>query len=331
MLILAIETSCDETSVALYGDDLIGQIIRSQIKLHQPYGGVVPEIASRDHIHQLLPLIDQLLLQNDRSLSDITHIAYTSGPGLAGALLAGASVAQGLSKAIKCPLIPVHHIEGHVLSPLVGNTNVTYPYLAVLFSGGHSLLVWVASFREYHVLGQSIDDAMGECLDKMAIMMGLPYPGGPEIEKAAKLGDKYRFHLPQPMKTNDHCQMSFSGLKTAVKNIWMTLPQTEQDRNDLAASLQHVCSAVMLNKVEVACAQFPVQQVVLVGGVSANQYLRQSLESFCAKNHISVGYPERSMCTDNAAMIAYTAYLMVQHNIPVLTQKVRPRWSLGDL
>ena len=331
MLILAIETSCDETSVALFGDALIGQVIRSQIKLHRPYGGVVPEIASRDHIKSLLPLIHGLLHEHEYSLSEVTHVAYTAGPGLAGALLSGASVALGVAASLGIPAVPVHHIEGHILSPLIGDHPVAFPYLAVLFSGGHSLLVWVASFREYHVLGESIDDAMGECLDKMAIMMGLPYPGGPEIEKCALNGDATRFDLPQPMRSKEHCNMSFSGLKTAVMNLWQSLEQTQQDVCDMSASLQKVCAQVMLNKVAVASSQHPVKQVVLVGGVSANQYLREELALFCGKHGIDVGYPDVSMRTDNAGMIALTAAMMIKEGHHYQFESIKPRWSLRSL
>ncbi len=338
MLVLGLETSCDETGVALYDSErgLLADALFSQIDLHRVYGGVVPELASRDHVKRMLPLIRQVLAEAGRDAADIQAIAYTAGPGLVGALLVGASCAQALAFAWGVPAVGVHHMEGHLLAPMLEEQPPQFPFVALLVSGGHTQLVRVDGIGRYELLGESIDDAAGEAFDKTAKLMGLPYPGGPEIARLAEQGVAGRFKFPRPMTDRPGLEFSFSGLKTSALNAWQQCQQagdlTEQTRCDIARGFQEAVVDTLAIKCQRALKQTGLNSLVIAGGVSANQALRQSLEQMLAGLKGRVFYARPRFCTDNGAMIAYAGcqrLLAGQHE--GLAISVQARWPMDSL
>ena len=334
MLVLGIETSCDETGVALYdsGAGLLGHTLFSQVAVHAEYGGVVPELASRDHIRRLLPLTRQLLGQVGRSLSDIDGIAYTKGPGLAGALLVGASVAASLGFALGVSAIGLHHLEGHLLSPMLAVPAPRFPFVALLVSGGHTQLMKVVAVGDYELLGETVDDAAGEAFDKTAKLLGLPYPGGPALAELADFGNPKRFRLPRPMIASGDLNFSFSGLKTAALTLASREDTTAQNKADIAAAFQDAIVEVLASKSTDAVWRTGVHQLVVAGGVGANRHLRAVLGQKAASEGFEVFYPPLELCTDNGAMIAYAgAQRLGAGVIESRGFSVRPRWELEEL
>lgn len=339
MLILGIESSCDETGVALYdtGRGLLGHRLHSQIALHAEYGGVVPELASRDHIRRLLPMTRALLSEFDHSVSDLDGIAYTQGPGLAGALLVGASVAAALGYALNIPIVGVHHMEAHLLSPLLASPAPAFPFIALLVSGGHTQLMAVQGPGEYELLGETRDDAAGEAFDKTAKLLGLPYPGGPALAKLAESGDARRFRLPRPMLDRDTLDFSFSGLKTAVLNLIQhqggnsaLIPP--QERADIAAAVQEAIVDVLTVKSKRAVSKTGMSRLVVAGGVGANRRLRERIDAAGKTAGFEVFYPPVELCTDNGAMIAFAGALRIgQGRSGPHAFDVKPRWDLDQL
>jgi len=335
MRVLGIETSCDETGVAVYDDNhgLMADLLYSQVALHAEYGGVVPELASRDHIRKTLPMINEVLALSHSTQADIDAIAYTAGPGLVGALLVGASIAKSLAFAWQIPAIGIHHMEGHLLAPLMSADKPDYPFLALLVSGGHTQLMSCQSLGQYELLGESLDDAAGEAFDKVAKMLGLPYPGGPAIEALARQGKPSRFRFPRPMTDRPGLDFSFSGLKTFTMNTLRQLESpTDQDRADIALAFQTAVTETVKIKCRRAVEQTGLTQMVIAGGVSANQALRQSLEVLTRETRCRVYYPELKLCTDNGAMIAYAGLQHLQKgHSEDLAIHVRPRWPMTEL
>ncbi|MFY7864233.1 tRNA (adenosine(37)-N6)-threonylcarbamoyltransferase complex transferase subunit TsaD [Roseateles sp.] len=341
MLVLGFESSCDETGVALIevpqtgAPRLLAQALHSQISMHQAYGGVVPELASRDHIRRVLPLTREVLAESGRALSDVDVIAYTQGPGLAGALLVGAGVAVAMAAALDKPTLGIHHLEGHLLSPFLSADAPEFPFVALLVSGGHTQLMRVDDVGQYQMLGETIDDAAGEAFDKSAKLLGLPYPGGPHLAKLALAGDPKAFDLPRPMLKSGKPDFSFAGLKTAVLTQVKRLGDApnDQQRADLAASTQAAIVELLVRKSLLALKETGLKRLVVAGGVGANASLREQLNASCAKRGIRVHYPELSLCTDNGAMIAMAAALRLQRGMATLEHDgafaVRPRWTLG--
>lgn len=337
MIVLGLETSCDETGLALYDSEvgLRGQVLYSQIKLHAEYGGVVPELASRDHVRKLIPLINQLLEQSDVKKSEIDAIAYTRGPGLMGALMTGALFGRTLAFALNKPAIGVHHMEGHMLAPLLSAQPPKFPFVALLVSGGHTQLMAAHSIGEYEILGESIDDAAGEAFDKVAKMLKLPYPGGPNISKLAEQGNKDAFAFPRPM-LHQGLEFSFSGLKTAVsvqlKKLETELEQGENRDADIAASFQEALVDTLVKKSVKALKQTGLKTLVIAGGVSANKRLRERLEADLAKIKATVYYAEPALCTDNGAMIAFAGYQRLKAGQKDgLSVTTTPRWPMTEL
>jgi N6-L-threonylcarbamoyladenine synthase len=332
MRILGIETSCDETAAAIYCSErgLIANTLYSQIDLHQAYGGVVPELASRDHVRKLLPLVQQALQQAQLSKQEIDAIAYTSGPGLVGALLVGATMAKSLAFAWQIPSIKVHHMEAHLLAPMLEPNPPVFPFVALLVSGGHTLLVRVDALGKYQLLGQSLDDAVGEAFDKVAKLLGLPYPGGPAIATLALQGEASRFKLPRPMTDRPGLDFSFSGLKTAVLHAFNASAKTAQDKADLAASFQQAAIETLVIKCQRALQAHQMQRLVVAGGVGANQLLRQRLQHELNNMQGEVFFPRAEFCTDNAAMVAYTGWKKFSSKTidQDLTIEVQARWPL---
>ena len=335
MRVLGIETSCDETGVAVYDDQqgLMADLLYSQTHLHAEYGGVVPELASRDHIRKTLPMIDEALAQSHSSRADIDAIAYTAGPGLVGALLVGASIAKSLAFAWQIPAIGVHHMEGHLLAPMLGKERPHYPFLALLVSGGHTQLMHCQGLGQYELLGESLDDAAGEAFDKVAKMLGLTYPGGPAIEALARLGQADRFRFPRPMTDRPGLDFSFSGLKTFTMNTLKNIAApSDQDKADIALAFQTAVSDTIRIKCRRAAEQTGLNQMVIAGGVSANQALRQTLQLMTRETGCQVFYPALKLCTDNGAMIAYAG---LQHLLKGYGESleivVRPRWPMTEL
>ncbi|QNK68203.1 tRNA (adenosine(37)-N6)-threonylcarbamoyltransferase complex transferase subunit TsaD [Variovorax sp. PAMC26660] len=342
MLLLGIESSCDETGVALvesFGDALPllrSHALHSQIAMHQAYGGVVPELASRDHIRRVLPLTEAVMAEAGRSLSEIDVVAYTRGPGLAGALLVGAGVACALGVALGKPVLGVHHLEGHLLSPFLSADPPEFPFVALLVSGGHTQLMRVDGVGRYELLGETIDDAAGEAFDKSAKLMGLPYPGGPWLAKLAEGGSPTAFKLPRPLLHSGDLDFSFAGLKTAVLTQAKKLgDQLEANKADLAASTQAAIVEVLLKKSLAALDQTGLKRLVVAGGVGANKNLREQLNAACAKRHVRVHYPELHLCTDNGAMIAMAAAMRLQSGLSQASERyafdVKPRWPMASL
>jgi N6-L-threonylcarbamoyladenine synthase len=340
MRILGIETSCDETGVALYATDagLLAQALHSQVAMHEHYGGVVPELASRDHIRRVLPLTQQVLDEAGLDLDAIDAIAYTEGPGLAGALLVGGAVAHALGYALRRPTIGIHHLEGHLLSPLLSADRPEFPFVALLVSGGHTQLLRVDGIGRYLLLGESVDDAAGEAFDKSAKLLGLGYPGGPAIARLAELGRPGRFDLPRPKLHSGDLDFSFSGLKTAVATrVARGLPD-DQARADLACEVQAAIVDVLVAKSCAAVRASGLDTLVVAGGVSANRRLRERLAVEQATRGLRVHFPEPALCTDNGAMIAFAGALRLQamaaagEPLPSAGPfDVRPRWPLQTL
>ena len=329
MITLGIETSCDETAIALYDSDkgLVGESVFSQIELHSEYGGVIPELASRDHCQRIIQIYNQALGAIDPS--EIDYIAYTAGPGLLGTLLIGENFAQGLAIALNKPLIPVNHLEAHLMAPFLSTGDISFPFLTLLVSGGHSLIIDVEAFNKYKILGQSRDDAVGEAFDKVAKLIGLGYPGGPEIEKISKNGDSKKFDFPQPMLHSPNYDFSFSGLKTAVLYTVQGIQEMDnQIQADIAASFQHVVTEVLIKKVTKALEDTGRKSIVMTGGVAANKLLRDKITVLRDKLNINVLYPPLAHCTDNAAMVAYLGSLKYDQAEYNLFSQARPRWSL---
>ena len=334
MLILGIETSCDETGVALYDTELglLADALHSQVELHAVYGGVVPELASRDHVRRLLPLTRTVLEKAKRSLADIDLIAFTQGPGLGGALLVGASVATGLGLALDKPVVGIHHLEGHLLSPLLADPRPKFPFVALLVSGGHTQLMKVEAVGRYTLLGETQDDAAGEAFDKTATLLGLPYPGGPALAKLAERGDAARFAFPRPMIASGDLDFSFSGLKTSVLTRVRALGAADDNtRADLAASFQAAIVEVLVSKCMQALDRENLQRLVVAGGVGANTRLRERLEAQAKVRGAHVFFPPMRLCTDNGAMIAFAAAM--KHATPPPGAggfPVHPRWDLAE-
>lgn len=338
MLVLGLETSCDETGVALYDSErgLLADALFSQIDLHRVYGGVVPELASRDHVRRMLPLIRQVLTEANCHAHDLNAIAYTAGPGLVGALLVGASCAQALALAWGIPAVGVHHMEGHLLAPMLEENPPAFPFVALLVSGGHTQLVRVDGIGRYEVLGESLDDAAGEAFDKTAKLLGLPYPGGPEIARLAELGSAGRFVFPRPMTDRPGLEFSFSGLKTFALNTWKQCQASGEDldqaRADIARAFQQAVVETLAIKCKRALKQTGLNNLVIAGGVSANRALRSALEEMTSSLRGQVFYARPRFCTDNGAMIAYAGcqrLLAGQHEGPAIS--VQPRWPMETL
>ena len=332
MIVLGLETSCDETGLALYDSEvgLRGQVLYSQIKLHAEYGGVVPELASRDHVRKLIPLMNQLLEESDVKKSEIDAIAYTRGPGLMGALMTGALFGRSLAFSLNKPAIGVHHMEGHMLAPLLSETPPEFPFVALLVSGGHTQLMAAHGIGEYEILGESIDDAAGEAFDKVAKMLKLPYPGGPNISKLAEQGDKEAFAFPRPM-LHQGLDFSFSGLKTAVSVQLKKLGEEQRDA-DIAASFQEALVDTLVKKSVKALKQTGLKRLVIAGGVSANKRLRERLEADLVKIKATVYYAEPALCTDNGAMIAFAGYQRLKSGQSEgLSVTTTPRWPMTEL
>ena len=342
MIVLGIESSCDETGVALVETAgtqvpvLRAHALHSQIDMHQAYGGVVPELASRDHIRRVLPLARQALAEAALQLDDIDVIAFTRGPGLAGALLVGAGVACALAAALERPAAGIHHLEGHLLSPFLSSDPPAFPFVALLVSGGHTQLMRVDDVGFYELLGETIDDAAGEAFDKSAKLLGLGYPGGPALARLADFGDPQAYALPRPLLHSANLDFSFAGLKTAVRTHVMKLGSNvcEQDRANLAAATQAAIVDVLVRKSVSALSESGLDRLVVAGGVGANARLREELGRAAAKQGFAVHYPELALCTDNGAMIALAAAMRLQRGrlAPVLDHSfsVLPRWSLAD-
>lgn len=336
MIVLGIETSCDETSIAIVRKDrsILSNSILSQINVHQSFGGVVPEIAAREHLKSLSYVFTQAFEEAAISWSSIDAIGATCGPGLIGGVLVGATAAKAMALAQEKPFVPVNHLEAHALTARLSH-GVSYPYLLLLVSGGHTLLVHVKGFRKYEVLGENLDDALGETFDKTAKLLGLQYPGGPEIEKLALEGDPNRFLFPYPLEKQQRPNFSFSGLKTAVRQTFQKIDScTIQDKKDIAASFQCIVQHILKGQIKKAlhvCAD-SVSTLVVAGGVASNQYIRSSLQDFCGDHHLQFIAPPPRLCTDNAAMIAWVAIEhLLQGGEGDYTFKPRPRWPLEEL
>lgn len=331
MLVLGVESSCDETGVALYDSTrgLLAHALYSQIAMHAEYGGVVPELASRDHIRRVLPLTRQVLSESGCTLEDLDGIAYTAGPGLAGALLVGAGIARALAFALDIPAVGIHHLEGHLLSPLISDTPPGFPFVALLVSGGHTQLMRVSGVGCYTLLGETLDDAAGEAFDKTAQLLGLGYPGGPALSKLAASGDPSRFTLPRPMLNSGDFDFSFSGLKTAVLTLVREVGLAQAA--DIAAAFQAAAVEVLVRKSLAACVHSDTLRLVVAGGVGANSHLRERLTAGAAAHGIRVFYPRLEFCTDNGAMIAYAGAQRLAQANRDLSFAVRPRWDLATL
>lgn len=331
MRVLGIETSCDETGVAIYDSELglLAHDLYSQVDIHAVYGGVVPELASRDHVRKTLPLIEQVMKNANTVASQIDGVAYTAGPGLVGALLVGACIGRSLAYAWGVPAIAVHHMEGHLLAPLLEDKQPAFPFLALLVSGGHTLLIDVRGIGAYHILGESIDDAVGEAFDKTAKILGLGYPGGPALAALAKQGDRHRFHFPRPMTDRSGLDFSFSGLKTYALNTFHANPEAKAD---IAAAFEEAAVATLVIKCERALKETGYTRLVVAGGVSANTYLRENLDRMVEARGGEVFYPRHELCTDNGAMIAFAGckrLMAGEHQS--LSIEVKARWPLDSL
>jgi N6-L-threonylcarbamoyladenine synthase len=334
MLVLGIETSCDETGVALYDSarGLLAHEVHTQAAMHAEYGGVVPELASRDHIRRTLPLVRRVLARAGARLDELDAVAYTEGPGLAGALLVGASIATGIAYGLGVPALGVHHLEGHLLSPLLSKTPPAFPFVALLVSGGHTQLMEVEGVGRYRLLGETLDDAAGEAFDKTAQLLGLGYPGGPALAGLADRGRPGRFHLPRPMLASGDLEFSFSGLKTAVMTLVRNTVIDEAARADVAAEFQEAVVDVLVAKCRAALAATGHRRLVIAGGVGANRRLRERLDATARAGGFEVFYPELELCTDNGAMIALAGALRLRAGARgAYTFTVRPRWDLAAL
>ncbi len=343
MIVLGVESSCDETGLALYDTQrgLLSHALHSQVAMHEEYGGVVPELASRDHIRRAIPLLEQTLADAGVTLAEIDAIAYTQGPGLAGALLVGSSVACSLALAIDKPVLGVHHLEGHLLSPLLSNDPPEFPFIALLVSGGHTQLMRVDGVGQYTLLGETLDDAAGEAFDKSAKLLGLGYPGGPAISRLAEFGDPLAYKLPRPMLHSKDFNFSFSGLKTAVLTVVKNHAEPnianicDQDKANIARGFVDAIVDVLTAKCVSALKHTGLKRLVIAGGVGANTQLRASLNAAGAKHRFRVYYPALEFCTDNGAMIAFAGAMRLQINPAAAKREygfnVRPRWPLDDI
>ncbi|PIE40957.1 MAG: tRNA (adenosine(37)-N6)-threonylcarbamoyltransferase complex transferase subunit TsaD [Gammaproteobacteria bacterium] len=338
MVVLGIESSCDETGVALYCSErgLLADALYSQVELHETYGGVVPELASRDHVRKLIPLIKQVLDQADMGRSDIDAVAYTAGPGLLGALMVGASCGRAIAYGLGVPAVEVHHMEGHLLAPMLEPNPPKTPFVALLVSGGHTLLVRVDAIGEYQILGESLDDAAGEAFDKVAKMLELGYPGGPRVAALADTGNVQRFTFPRPMTDRPGLDFSFSGLKTFTLNTINAHKDAaglldEATRADIAAAFQEAVVDTVAIKCRRAVQQTGLKTLVVAGGVSANLRMREKLQAYLAKERVQVFYPGLKYCTDNGAMIAFAGcQRLLQGEQAPLAVRTRARWPLAD-
>ncbi|MCW9023340.1 MAG: tRNA (adenosine(37)-N6)-threonylcarbamoyltransferase complex transferase subunit TsaD [Gammaproteobacteria bacterium] len=334
MRVLGIETSCDETGVAVYDSEkgLLAHTLYSQIALHAEYGGVVPELASRDHVRKILPLVQQVLAEAGLTGEELDGLAYTAGPGLMGALLVGAGVGRSLAYAWGIPAVAVHHMEGHLLAPMLEANPPAFPFVALLVSGGHTQLIQVEGIGKYLLLGDSLDDAAGEAFDKAAKMMGLGYPGGPAISKLAEKGQAGRFKFPRPMCDRPGLDFSFSGLKTFTLNTLHDSAGDEQTKADIALAFEQAVADTLAIKCRRALEQTGSHRLVVAGGVSANQRLRQKLDAMCKKEGAEVYYPRLEFCTDNGAMIAFAGcQRLVAGQQEALSFGATPRWALEEL
>jgi len=335
LITLGIESSCDETGIALYQmrRGLLAHALYTQVAMHNEYGGVVPELASRDHVRRVIPLVRQVMCEADVSLAQISAIAYTQGPGLGGALLVGASVANALAYALDIPTIGIHHLEGHLLSPLLSDPAPEFPFVALLVSGGHTQLMRVDGVGQYTLLGETLDDAAGEAFDKSAKLLGLSYPGGPALAKLAASGRPGLYKLPRPMQHSGDLDFSFSGLKTAVLTLVKQSGNDEQTRADIACAVQEAIVDVLANKARAALEQTGLNQLVVAGGVGANQLLRSRLTEGIGKRGGKVFYPDLEFCTDNGAMIAFAGALRLaqQQGKKDYRFNVKPRWNLAEM
>ena len=334
MRVLGIETSCDETGIAIYDDQqgLLANQLYSQVKLHADYGGVVPELASRDHVRKTVPLIQAALKEAGLTAKDIDAVAYTAGPGLVGALLVGATVGRSLAFAWNVPAIPVHHMEGHLLAPMLEDNPPAFPFVALLVSGGHTQLISVTGIGQYELLGESIDDAAGEAFDKTAKLLGLDYPGGPMLSKMASQGTEGRFVFPRPMTDRPGLDFSFSGLKAFAANTIRSNGDDEQTRADIARAFEDAVVDTLMIKCRRALEQTGFKRLVMAGGVSANRTLRAKLAEMMQKRGGEVFYARPEFCTDNGAMIAYAGMVRLQTGAKAeLGVTVRPRWPLAEL
>ena len=334
MHVLGIETSCDETGIAIYDDEkgLLANQLYSQVKLHADYGGVVPELASRDHVRKTVPLIQAALKEAGLNSTDIDAVAYTAGPGLVGALLVGATVGRSLAFAWDVPAIPVHHMEGHLLAPMLEDNPPAFPFVALLVSGGHTQLISVTGIGKYELLGESIDDAAGEAFDKTAKLLGLDYPGGPMLSKMASQGTEGRFVFPRPMTDRPGLDFSFSGLKTFAANTIRNNDDSEQTRADIARAFEDAVVDTLMIKCKRALEKTGFKRLVMAGGVSANRTLRAKLAQMMQKRGGEVFYARPEFCTDNGAMIAYAGMVRLNAGATAdLSVSVRPRWPLAEL
>ena len=343
MIVLGVESSCDETGLALYDTQrgLLSHALYSQVAMHEQYGGVVPELASRDHIRRAIPLLEETLTKACITLPEIDAIAYTQGPGLAGALLVGSSVACSLGLAINKPVLGIHHLEGHLLSPLLASEPPEFPFIALLVSGGHTQLMRVDGVGQYTMLGETLDDAAGEAFDKSAKLLGLGYPGGPAISRLAEFGDPLAYKLPRPMLHSKDFNFSFSGLKTAVLTVVKNHEEKvianicEQDKANIARGFVDAIVDVLTAKCVSALKHTGLKRLVIAGGVGANAQLRASLNAAAAKKRFKVYYPELEFCTDNGAMIAFAGAMRLQINPNAAKYdysfNVRPRWPLDEI
>lgn len=334
MRVLGIETSCDETGVAVYDSELglLAHTLYSQIDLHADYGGVVPELASRDHVRKIIPMMQELMAKAGVPLTSLEGVAYTSGPGLAGALMVGAVFGRTLAWALDIPAVGVHHMEGHLLAPMLEDNPPSFPFVALLVSGGHTQMMRVDGIGRYELLGESIDDAAGEAFDKVAKMLSLGYPGGPSVAKLAEQGNAARFDFPRPMLDRPGLDFSFSGLKTAVLNALRNTEDYEGKAADIAASFQAAAVDTLVRKCERALKETGIKRLVIAGGVSANKRLRAQLGEMVARHKAEVFYPALPFCTDNGAMIAFAGcQRLLQGERQGKGVSVRPRWPMTEL
>jgi N6-L-threonylcarbamoyladenine synthase len=334
MRVLGIETSCDETGVAVFDTDrgLLSHALYSQIALHAEYGGVVPELASRDHVRKLLPLVRQALAEAGLGTADLDGVAYTAGPGLVGALMVGAATGRALAWALDLPAVGVHHMEGHLLAPLLEDPGLAPPFVALLVSGGHTQLVEVAAIGDYRLLGETLDDAAGEAFDKTAKLMGLPYPGGPELARLAESGRPGAFKFSRPMTDRPGLDFSFSGLKTQVLLAWQASDKTPETRADIARGFEDAVIETLAIKCDRALQQTDARTLVVAGGVGANLRLRARLQALAARRGGRVCFPRPEFCTDNGAMIAFAGALRLQAGqAEAAAVTVQPRWDMASL
>jgi len=338
MIVLGIESSCDETGLAIYDSSrgLLAHVLHSQVALHGEYGGVVPELASRDHVRYLLPLAEQVLQQADIAKSRLDGIAYTAGPGLAGALMVGASTGRALAMALGIPAVAVHHMEGHLLAPMLEDPAPSFPFVALLVSGGHTLLAEVRGVGQYRLLGESLDDAAGEAFDKTAKMLGLGYPGGPILAQQAQRGEKDAYQFPRPMVDRPGLDFSFSGLKTFSLNTWQDEIEQGNDNEQTRANICRAFEEAVVDTLTIKCRrairQVGTETLVIAGGVGANLRLRESLQAMMQQQGGQLFYPRIEFCTDNGAMIAYAGCLRLQAGErEALSINIRPRWPMDEL